>query len=62
VFTGDGSALAKYDHIAVYDVDGNQVHFETDVEKLRAWWFGMSQRQRNAFEQELFYLRLREAA
>jgi hypothetical protein len=59
VFTGDGSALEKYDHIAVYDVDGDQVHFETDVEKLRAWWLGMSRRQRNEFEKELFYLKER---
>lgn len=57
VFTGDGSALVKYDHIVVRDTDGDEVHFETDVEKLRAWWFGMSQRQRNAFGAELFYLR-----
>jgi hypothetical protein len=62
VFTGDGSALAKYDHIVVRDIDGNDVHFETDVEKLQTWWHGMSRRQRNAFEAELFYLRLREAA
>lgn len=57
VFTGDGSALAKYDLIPVYDVDGGEVHFETDVEKLRAWWFGMDRRQREEFEKELFYLK-----
>jgi hypothetical protein len=61
VFTGDGSALAKYDHIKVFDIDGNEVHFETDIEKLRAWWFGMSRRQRNEFERELFYLKDRRA-
>jgi hypothetical protein len=64
--SGDGSALKKYDHIKIYDVDGNRVRPETDVNKLRQWWDRKSVRQRNEFERELFYSknvqRLGEAA
>jgi hypothetical protein len=54
--TGDDSALKKYDRTRIYDVDGNRIYPETNVNKLRRWWNGKSIRQRNDFERELFYL------
>jgi hypothetical protein len=53
--TGDGSALAKYRRLKIYDVNGNRVYPETDVKKLQAWWNRKSVRARNRFESELFY-------
>jgi hypothetical protein len=52
--TGDGSVLKKYDRMDIRDVNGVRVRPETNVTKLRRWWDGLSVRQRNAFESELY--------
>jgi hypothetical protein len=60
--TGDGSQLAKYRRMKIYDVNGNRVYPETDVKKLQACWNRKSVRARNQFEKELFQSGEAEAA
>jgi hypothetical protein len=38
-------------------VDGVRVFPETDGKKLRAYWDRLSERQRNDFEKEIYYLK-----
>jgi hypothetical protein len=60
--TGDGSELAKYKRMKIYDADGNRVFPETDIKKLQAWWNRKTVRARNRFEADLFQSGELEAA
>jgi hypothetical protein len=59
---GDGVDLKKYDRYKIKSVSGERVYPETDAKKLRRYWDGLSERQRNEFEREMYYLKEKMAA